>query len=78
MSQPEELATVDNFTNDSVMMIAWERALESKRDDPLFNDPFAEALAGKKGEALSENFGGMCQTFESDAWFDGWPEFHKS
>lgn len=66
--------TVDNFTNDSAMMIAWERYLETKRPDGLFNDPLAEAMAGSKGETLSDNFGGMCKMFE----FEGWPEFHKT
>ena len=66
---------MDNFTNDSAMMIAWERHLETKRRaEALFSDPFAEALAGVKGEALSEGFGGMCKIFE----FEGWPEFHKT
>eukprot|EP00928_Gymnodinium_smaydae_P075538 TRINITY_DN5855_c1_g2_i1.p1 TRINITY_DN5855_c1_g2~~TRINITY_DN5855_c1_g2_i1.p1 ORF type:complete len:302 (-),score=62.91 TRINITY_DN5855_c1_g2_i1:484-1314(-) len=65
----------DNFTNDSAMMIAWERALESKRADRLFDDPLAEKLAGTKGETLSEQFGvNMCKMFE----FEDWPEFHKS
>jgi methyltransferase (TIGR00027 family) len=66
---------VDNFTNDSAMMIAWERSLETKRGaDALFSDPFAEALAGSKGEKLSEEFGASkCTPFG----FEGWPEFHK-
>lgn len=66
--------SVDNFTNDSAMMIAWERSLETKRSDALFKDPLAEALAGSKGETLSGNFGGMCQMFE----FGDWAEFHKT
>ena len=71
----EESASVDNFTNDSAMMIAWERHLETKRGaEALFSDTFAEALAGAKGEALSEGFGGMCKMFE----LEGWPEFHKT
>ena len=64
---------MDNFTNDSAMMIAYERALESKREDALFNDRFASALAGSKGETLSSNFGNMCTVFG----FPEWPEFHK-
>lgn len=66
--------SVDNFTNDSAMMIAWERALETKRDDALFRDPLAEQLAGTKGEKLSADFGGMCTVFG----LEGWPEFHKT
>lgn len=56
------------------MMIAWERFLESKNENALFQDPFAEALAGTKGEKLSEGFGNNCTMFE----FEGWPEFHKT
>ena len=56
-------------------MIAWERALESKRDEgALFEDPLAEALAGTKGERLSADFEKMCEAFE----FTGWREFHKT
>ena len=71
-SKPAGAASVDNFTNDSAMMIAYERALESKRDDALFRDPLAGALAGSKGVALSAGFGNYCATFE----LPGWPEFH--
>lgn len=67
------MSDIDNFTNDSAMMIAYERALESSRPDALFNDPLASALAGSKGETLSGNFGGICVMFE----FPDWPEFHK-
>ena len=71
---PSKMESVDNFTNDSAMMIAWERHLESQRDDALFKDPFAKALAGTKGQGLSANFGKMCTTFE----FPGWEDFHRS
>lgn len=64
---------IDNFTNDSAMMIAFERSLESSRPDALFNDPLAASLAGSKGEALSSNFEGMATMFE----FPEWPDFHK-
>ena len=60
--------------NDSAMMIAWERALESKRPDALFVDPLAEALAGTKGETLSAGFGNMSQMFG----FEDWAAFHKT
>jgi len=63
----------DNFTNDSAMMIAHERALESTRSDALFQDPFAKSLAGSKGERLSDSFGQGCMMFELPEW----PEFHK-
>ena len=64
----------DNFTNDSAMMIAWERHLEGIRDDALFHDPFAKSLAGSKGEKLSADFGANCAMFE----FPDWPEFHRT
>mmetsp|Transcript_21569 Transcript_21569/g.60711 ORF Transcript_21569/g.60711 Transcript_21569/m.60711 type:complete len:288 (+) Transcript_21569:69-932(+) len=67
-------AVVDDFTNDSAMMIAWERALESKRPSALFRDPLAAALAGSKGEDLSAKFEASCTMFE----FPDWPEFHKT
>lgn len=67
--------TVSNFTNDSAMMIAYERALETKRgDDALFQDPFAEIMAGEKGQGLSEAFGKNGHYFG----FEGWEDFHKS
>lgn len=66
---------VDNFTNDSAMMIAYERALETAQGDAaLFHDPLAKALAGSKGEGLSTNFEAMSAVFE----FQGWGEFHKT
>lgn len=65
----------ENFTNDSAMMIAWERHLETERPEALFQDPLAKALAGTKGQSLSDSFGEkMCTMFE----LEGWPEFHKT
>jgi len=61
------------FVNDSAMMIAYERGLETARPDALFEDPYAAALAGAKGQSLSEGFGDMCGVFG----FDGWPDFHR-
>merc|ERR1712070_142449 len=66
--------SVDNFTNDSAMMIAYERHLETCRPDAMFSDPFAHALAGSKGETLSDGFGAGCVHFG----FAEWPEFHKT
>jgi len=65
---------IGNFTNDSAMMISWERALETKLEDALFQDPFAEALAGTKGQKLSDDFAQLCTAFE----MEGWPDFHKT
>jgi len=70
----ENLGDVSNFTNDSAMMIAYERSLESSRADALFLDPLAKALAGTKGETLSQQFEAMCTTFGFADWF----EFHKT
>jgi methyltransferase (TIGR00027 family) len=70
---PIEFAELDNFTNDSAMMIAFERALETERPDALIRDPLAKFLKGSKGEKLSTEFGAYCGHFQ----FEGWPEFHK-
>ena len=49
---------ISSFTNDSAMMIAYERHLETLRgENALFQDPFASALSGDKGESLSNEFG---------------------
>lgn len=64
---------MDNFTNDSALMIAYERGLESERPDALIKDPFAKFLQGTKGEALSQQFGTGCGNFG----FEGWLEFHQ-
>lgn len=54
--------------------MAWERYLESQRDDAMFHDPFAKALAGANGASLSDHFGShFCQIFD----MAGWEEFHK-
>ena len=71
----EEIPQFDNFTNDSAMMIAFERHLESRHDGAFFTDPFAKSLAGSKGERLSEEFG---TNYSVVFGFAGWPEFHKN
>ena len=67
---------IGNFTNDSAMMIAYERALETSKGNAiaLFQDPFAKFLQGPKGETLSNDFGEYAAAFG----FTGWPEFHKT
>lgn len=72
----EKLEKLENFTNSSAMMIAFERSLETRRgaDKALFQDPFAAALAGDQGEKLSSAFGANCTLFG----LEGWPEFHKT
>jgi len=64
-----------NFTNDSAMMIAYERGLETKRgpENALFQDPFARYLQGPKGEQLSKEFGSNASAIFG---FPGWEEFH--
>lgn len=80
MARPAEeiLADTDlatSFINDSALMIAYERFLETGREDSLFQDPLARALSGgEKGEKLSETFG----TYATAFGFDEWPEFHKT
>ena len=71
----DEKPIAETFVNDSAMMIAYERWLETQRGaDALVQDPFAKALAGQKGETLSAQFGAACVHFD----FTGWPEFHKT
>jgi methyltransferase (TIGR00027 family) len=67
---------VGNFTNDSAMMIAYERALETSKgaEIALFQDPLAKLLQGSKGETLSKIFGEYATAFG----FTGWPDFHKT
>jgi len=70
-SMEESMAT---FTNDSALMIAHERALETEKGETaLIQDPYARLLAGKKGPDLSDKFGQACGQFQ----FEDWPEFHK-
>ena len=67
---------IGNFTNDSAMMIAYERALETSKGSgiALFQDPLAKLLQGSKGETLSKNF----EEYAAAFGFTGWPEFHKT
>jgi len=70
-SMEESMAT---FANDSALMIAHERALETETGETaLIQDPYARLLAGKKGPDLSDKFGQACGQFQ----FEDWPEFHK-
>ena len=75
MTEDSNSINFETFTNDSAMMIAYERFLESKREkDALFLDPFAEKMASTKGESLSDAFG----QYKNHFGFDDWPEFHKT
>ena len=65
----------NNFTNDSAMMIAFERGIETAKgpENALFEDPFAKFLQGSKGEQLSNDFGANASAIFG---FPGWNEFH--
>ena len=39
--------------------VAWYRALESARPEPLFQDPWAAALAGDRGRAIAADMRGL-------------------
>ena len=69
-----EDGAIDDFTNDSAMMIAYERSLETQRPDALFKDPLSATLAGSKGKSLSCNFEAMSSMFG----FAEWRAFHKT
>lgn len=60
--------TLDNshitHVSDTALWVAVYRAMESKRPDALFNDPYAEILAGEKGKHIVD---GM-QYGRSSAW----------
>lgn len=39
--------------SDTALLVAYHRAMESARPDALFHDPFAERLAGERGEQIA-------------------------
>jgi len=43
-----------NDVSDTAFWIAYHRALETAREDALFKDPWAAALAGERGRRISE------------------------
>jgi methyltransferase (TIGR00027 family) len=45
--------------SDTANWVAWYRALESARPDPLFRDPWAAAFAGDRGRAIAEGMRGL-------------------
>jgi methyltransferase (TIGR00027 family) len=45
--------------SDTANWVAWYRALESARPDPLFRDPWAAALAGDRGRAIAAGMRGL-------------------
>jgi methyltransferase (TIGR00027 family) len=54
------MKTTINDISDTALWVATYRAIESKRSDALFVDPFAERLAGEKGFAIAKKqHGGM-------------------
>ncbi len=48
----------------SALWVAYYRAMESKRKDALFHDPYAELLAGERGKQIVENTKG----WKNGAW----------
>jgi len=62
-----------NTVNSTSLMIAYERYLETQREDALFKDPLAEHLMGISGKQLST-------TFEKNGihfGFGDWSDFHR-
>lgn len=39
--------------SDTALLVAWHRAMESARPDPVFRDPHAKQLAGERGEQIA-------------------------
>ncbi len=50
--------------SDTALWVAVYRAMETKRKDALFRDPYAEILAGERGKLIAENMAGG----KSGAW----------
>ncbi len=44
-----------SHVSDTALWVAVYRAMESRRDDALFRDPYAERLAGARGEAIAKS-----------------------
>ena len=44
-----------SHVSDTALWVAVHRAMESRRDDALFRDPYAERLAGARGEAIARS-----------------------
>lgn len=61
-------------TGVTALMVAYERALETEREDALFKDPLAKQLAGKSaGEQMSQKMELHAPAFG----FADWPQYHK-
>lgn len=52
MGQPNDQRTLHSVS-DTALLVAHHRAMESSRPDALFHDPFAERLAGERGEQIA-------------------------
>eukprot|EP01006_Ploeotia_vitrea_P009174 TRINITY_DN21564_c0_g1_i1.p1 TRINITY_DN21564_c0_g1~~TRINITY_DN21564_c0_g1_i1.p1 ORF type:complete len:288 (+),score=32.94 TRINITY_DN21564_c0_g1_i1:35-898(+) len=68
-----ELEKALSFTGKSALCIAYERALETDREDALFKDPHAQQLAGTCGKTFSAGLSAGAAAFG----FADWPEFHQ-
>eukprot|EP01129_Flabellula_baltica_P001296 TRINITY_DN11187_c0_g1_i1.p1 TRINITY_DN11187_c0_g1~~TRINITY_DN11187_c0_g1_i1.p1 ORF type:complete len:311 (+),score=56.21 TRINITY_DN11187_c0_g1_i1:113-934(+) len=53
-------------------IIAYERAIESSREDALFSDPLSDFLGGARGKAGSDHI----KNYAATLGFEGWEEFH--
>ena len=61
-------------TGVTALMVAYERALETEREDALFKDPLAKQLAGESaGEQMSQKMELHAPAFG----FADWPQYHK-
>jgi methyltransferase (TIGR00027 family) len=56
------MSDIENIS-DTALWVAAYRALESRRPDALFNDPFAEKLAGERGFEIARGFDLKGQSF---------------
>ncbi len=57
-------STQFNHISETAVWVAYYRAMESKRNDALFNDPFAGVLSGEEGKQYVKNLKGG----KSSAW----------
>jgi methyltransferase (TIGR00027 family) len=63
--------TISNVS-DTALWIAAERAWESARPDALFRDPFAERLAGERGQEIARTIG------RPAGMKNGWPSITRT
>ncbi len=64
MDEPNMISSKINHISDTALWVAVYRAMESKRKDALFKDPYAEILAGERGREIVRN----SKAFSNGAW----------